>query len=106
MAGTGAERLGPGEVTAAEISVLSRDGGAAHPCEHVTVTERHHPLDEVLDRLWRAGLEPVAMRGQHRGGRLDLDAGEDNHHKLVIVARRPAGLSAWTRAHGMEGRCC
>ena len=90
-------------MTAAQISVLGRAGGDAQLREQVTVTERHHPLDEVLDRLWRAGLEPVAMRGQHRGGRLDRDAGEDSHHKLVIVARRPAGLSAWT-ARARDGR--
>jgi SAM-dependent methyltransferase len=103
--GIGDEALEPGGVTAAEISVL-RPVDGVYGREQVTVTERHHPLDEVLDRLWRAGLEPAAIRGQHRGGRLEAGASEDVHHKLVIVARRPAGLSAWARAHGIEGRCC
>jgi SAM-dependent methyltransferase len=104
--GTGDPGLAPGGVTAAEISVLRPGEGGAYLREQVTVRERHHALDEVRERLWRAGLEPVAVRGQHRGGRLDESADEDAHHKLVIVARRPAGLSAWTRAHGIEGRCC
>jgi SAM-dependent methyltransferase len=104
--GSGDAKLEPGGVTAAEISVLRPAPDGAYLREQVTVRERHHPLDEVLDRLWRAGLEPVAIRGQHRGGVLEQDADEATHHKLVIVARRPAGLSAWAVAHGMEGRCC
>lgn len=83
----------------------SGTGGRNYLRDQVTVRERHHPLDEVLERLWRAGLEPAALRGQHRGGLLDESAAEDVHHKLVVVARRPAGLSAWAHAHGMEGRC-
>jgi ubiquinone/menaquinone biosynthesis C-methylase UbiE len=104
--GTGDAALAPGAVTQAEISVLRQADGGAYLRERLTVRERHHPLDEVLDRLWRAGLEPVAIRGQHRGGRLDEDTAEATHHKLVIVARRPAGLSAWAGVHGFEGGCC
>jgi SAM-dependent methyltransferase len=104
--GTGDPELPPGGETAAEISVLRRGEDGAYLRDQVTVRERHHPLDEVLERLWRAGLEPAALRGQHRGGRLGESGSEDAHHKLVVVARRPAGLSAWAHAHGMEGRCC
>jgi SAM-dependent methyltransferase len=105
--GAGPSSLGSGQITSAEISILDRRAGGAVATEEVVVVrERHHPLDEVHDRLWRAGLEAVAVRGQHRGAVLDERADEAVHHKLVIVARRPAGLSAWTRAHGLEGGCC
>ena len=81
----------PGGVTHAEISVLRPSAAAPTCASSVDVGERHHPMDEVLDRLWRAGLEPVAIHGQHRGGRLEPLTGEHRHHKLVFLATRPEG---------------
>jgi SAM-dependent methyltransferase len=97
--GRGPSDLPPGGVTSASISVVSAGGE-----DEVTVLERHHPLAEIREALWRAGMEPVAIRGQHRGARLDASADETVHHKLVIAARRPVGLVTWLRAHGGEGR--
>jgi SAM-dependent methyltransferase len=102
--GAGSAGLEAGDTTSAEISVVDRRAGG-EPAAVVVVRERHHPLAEIHDQLWRAGLEAVAVRGQHRGARLDEEADEAVHHKLVVVARRPAGLTAWTRAHGIEGGC-
>jgi SAM-dependent methyltransferase len=103
--GIGDPALEAGGITAAEISVLRRGEGEAYLREQLTVSERHHPLDDVLDRVWRAGLELVTVHGQHRGAVIEPGGSEELHHKLVIVARRPAGLSAWARAHGVEGGC-
>ena len=98
--GLGDPRLAPAALTHAEVTVL-RPG---EPADRVTVTERHHPLDAVLQSLWLTGLEPALVRGQHRGGRIGSEApDEERHHKMVIFARRPVGLSTWHRAHGMEG---
>jgi SAM-dependent methyltransferase len=102
--GTGPADLETGGVTAAEIDVFSArdDGSYAHA--HATIRERHHPLGRVLAALRRAGLEPVAVHGQQRGARLRADADEVRDHKLVLVARRPAGLADWARAHDHERR--
>ena len=97
--GLGDPQLAPGGVTSAEIALADGD--------RVTITERHHPLDEVLQALWLTGLEAVASRGQHRGARLSDEAPDEAaHHKLVIAARRPVGISTWARAHGLEGGVC
>ena len=61
----------------------------------------------MLQALWLTGLEAAEVRGQHRGARLADGAPDEHvHHKLVIAARRPVGLSTWARAHGMEGGGC
>jgi SAM-dependent methyltransferase len=49
---------------------------------------RHYPLAEIRGLLRAAGLEPLAIRGQRRGGHLVAEPDEGRHHKLVVVAAR------------------
>ncbi len=102
--GMGDPRLAPGGVADAELTVFELGEHRSEEVERMLISERHHPLDEVLQALWIEGLEPVRVMGQHRGVRLDGEPPDESvHHKFVIVARRPVGLSTWARAHGMEG---
>jgi SAM-dependent methyltransferase len=52
---------------------------------------RHYPLTEMRELLAGAGLKPVAVRGQWRGGRLAAEPDEGRHHKLVVVATHTRG---------------
>jgi SAM-dependent methyltransferase len=102
--GLGDPELAPGGVTRAELTVFELGEGRSEEVQRLPIAERHHPLDEVLQVLWTCGLEPVRVLGQHRGARLDGEPPDEAvHHKLVVVARRPVGISTWARAHGMEG---
>jgi SAM-dependent methyltransferase len=51
-------------------------------------TSVHHPLEHVGRALERAGLETVAVLGQHDDGRRDAGVAEDSHLKALYVARR------------------
>jgi SAM-dependent methyltransferase len=105
--GLGDPQLPAGGITRAELTVFELGAGRSEELERVAIAERHHPLEEVLQTLWHLGLEPAAVRGQHRGGHIGGEPpDESSHHKFVIVARRPVGISTWTRAHGMEGGGC
>lgn len=98
--GLGDPELAPAGLTQAEVTVLEPGEDA----DRITITERHHPLDAVLHSLWLTGLEPALVCGQHRGGRIAAGTPDEGvHHKVIIFARRPVGLSTWHRAHGMEG---
>ena len=102
--GLGDPALPPGGVTRAELTVFELGEGRSEQVERLAIVERHHPLEEVLQTLWTCGLEPARVLGQHRGARLDGEPPDESvHHKFVVIARRPVGLSAWARAHGMEG---
>jgi SAM-dependent methyltransferase len=89
--GTGSPLLAAAAATQAELSVLRHGEDGRFERDRVVVEERHHPLDEVQAALTRCGLELAALRGQQRGGHLEPFAGEDRHHKLVFIARRPQG---------------
>lgn len=54
-------------------------------CRH---RHRHYPLDQIVELVAAAGLEPVATRGQLPGARLEPEADEERHPKVVFVVRR------------------
>jgi SAM-dependent methyltransferase len=59
--------------------------------------QRHHPRALLEGAIRAAGLEPAAVRGQVRGGRLQPLADELVHPKLVYLARKPKlGGGAWS----------
>jgi SAM-dependent methyltransferase len=72
--------FGAGEVALADVTI----GGDAS-CTHV---QRHHPRDEVMAALERAGLARVRVNGQHPTGAVDDDADELVHMKTVYIATR------------------
>jgi SAM-dependent methyltransferase len=102
--GLGDPALPPGGITRAELTVFELGEDRSEQVERLAIAERHHPLQDVLQAVWACGLEPARLLGQHRGARLDGEPPDEAvHHKLVVVARRPVGLTTWARAHGMEG---
>lgn len=82
--GLGDPDLPPGGLTSAKVTVLTGPEGTVTSAVH---HQRNHPIDEVRALLDAAGLELVALRGQHQGAVLDTRATEE-HHKLVFLARR------------------
>ncbi len=88
--GTGSPELEPGGRTQATVETFSAQGALwrRSTSEH---RQRNHPLGEVLDALADAGLEAVALRGQHRGAVLEAHVDELVHTKVVIVARTRKG---------------
>lgn len=105
--GLGDPALRPGGIARAELTVFALAEGRSEQVERLAIAERHHPLDEVLQALWTCGLEPARVLGQHRGARLGGEPPDEAvHHKIVVAARRPVGLSTWAHAHGAEGGVC
>lgn len=84
--GTGSADLEPGEVTQATVDTFSALGASwsRTSAEH---RQRNHPLAELLEALADAGLEAVAVRGQHPGAVLEAHVDELAHTKIVVVAR-------------------
>jgi hypothetical protein len=56
--------------------------------------QRNHPLAELLDLLADAGLEPVAVRGQHPGAVLEPHLDDLAHSKIVVLSRARKEVSA------------
>ena len=52
--------------------------------------QRHHTREDVERAVDAAGLDLADVRGQSPGARLDLDADEERHSKVVYVARKPS----------------
>jgi SAM-dependent methyltransferase len=77
----------PGEPGSAKISIFERAGGAWR-----RLASRHDQrwwsLDEVERACAAGGLTLEAVRGQLPGARLQADADESAHTKLVYLARR------------------
>lgn len=83
--GLGDPSVEPGGLSAAVVEVVEPGGGATHADVHV---QRHHPPGLVERLLAGAGLEPLAVVGQHQSGAQDPVADEDVHTKAVYLARR------------------
>jgi uncharacterized membrane protein len=64
-----------------------RDDGLweRHSSHHI---QRHHTRQAVHRAMARAGLDCQAVAGQLAGAKLEFDADEDRHIKLVYFARR------------------
>jgi SAM-dependent methyltransferase len=71
----------------ATIDIFAResDSWVREMSSHV---QRHHPISVVEAVLRRAGLDLVACHGQLAGGRLEPDPDEQQHPKVLYLARR------------------
>lgn len=85
--GEASPALRPGEGASATVEILAQraDGlWERHTMRHV---QRHHPRQAIQSALNRAGLDCVAVYGQHRGAILEDQADEETHIKLVYLAK-------------------
>jgi SAM-dependent methyltransferase len=80
---------GAAGVHAFDLHILTPAGSGLY--EHDVSSHRHfhHTHAEVDDALARAGLEPLAVLGQHDDGCRDPHFDEDAHTKRIYLARRP-----------------
>jgi SAM-dependent methyltransferase len=88
--GEGTPTFEPGATAVATVEIFTeRDDGLweRRSSRHV---QRHHPPAEVRSALARAGLECCAVAGQLSGARLEREADDERHVKLVYFARRAA----------------
>lgn len=83
------DEVPPGAVLSATIEVCE-DGRPDRPIAVSRHVQRHHTVAAVRAACAIAGLEPVAVWGQHTGVRLEQPGDDDVHAKLVwLVRRRP-----------------
>jgi SAM-dependent methyltransferase len=75
--------VAPRSLCEARLEISS--GSSTSVSRHV---QRHWPPEVIRERLERAGLECVAVRGQATGVILSDQADESVHTKVVFVARR------------------
>jgi SAM-dependent methyltransferase len=83
-------RIVPGQLYRATVEIAPRGNGDV-PIESVH-TQRHYPRDTIERLLRAAGLRPVTVFGQARGGRLLPEPDEELHTKLLYVAKRKEAL--------------
>jgi SAM-dependent methyltransferase len=83
----------PGGRAEVAMDVMSRRGDGLWRRDSASWGHWHYPLASIPRVAAAAGLEIVAIRGQHTGGRLEPDADEERHRKAVFLARlaRPEG---------------
>lgn len=85
--GEGSDALAPGELSAATIEIREcTDGRLVSANRQV---QRHHPRAAIASACRAAGLELAAVRGQLPGARIESDADELHHTKVLYVVRRP-----------------
>ena len=85
--GSESEAFAPGGRAHAVIDVFEPGpGGWRRSTSHHH--QRHWPAAAVADLARAAGRSVLAVRGQHRGARLELELDEDVHPKAVFVACR------------------
>ncbi len=72
----------------AQVEILRRPTGDRRT---TVLRERHHPLDEVRERLAAVGLTPVAVFGQQENVRLRPEADDLRHRKALFFAMRSGG---------------
>jgi ubiquinone/menaquinone biosynthesis C-methylase UbiE len=75
--------VAPRSLCGARLEISS--GSSTSVTRHV---QRHWPPQVIRERLERAGLECVAVRGQATGAVLSDDVDESVHTKVVFMARR------------------
>ncbi len=95
--GSGDAALPSGGRTQATLDTFSATGAlwSRTSAEH---HQRNHPLAELLDALADAGLEAVAVRGQHPGAVLEPHVDELSHTKIVVLARARKEETTWSAA--------
>jgi SAM-dependent methyltransferase len=81
--GEASPAVAPRSLCGARLEICA--GSSTSVTRHV---QRHWPPQIIRERLERAGLECVAVRGQATGVVLSDDADESVHTKVVFVARR------------------
>lgn len=89
--GQSSPELPRGGLAEARVEVVAKSSGERRAA---ILRERHHPLDEVHERLRAAGLTPVAAFGQQEGIRLQPDADELRHRKGLFFAMRRDAAAA------------
>jgi SAM-dependent methyltransferase len=77
----------PGGRAAVAMDVMSRRRDGLWRRTSASWGHWHYPLASIPGLAAAAGLELVAVRGQHTGGRLEADADEERHRKAVFLAR-------------------
>lgn len=85
--GLGTDDMKPGDQGSAQVDVLSSDGGL-YARTTTTLTERHHPLDELTAALSASGLEVDRCLGQSPGVLIEPEADDLRHSKALFVVRR------------------
>ena len=88
--GEAAADVGPGGLASAWIEVFEALGDGAWRRSRTRHLQRHHPRPDIESAVAGAGLELVAAHGQATGARIEPEADEERHSKVVYVARRPA----------------
>jgi hypothetical protein len=79
---------GPGALVSAWIEVFAEEGDGTWRRSRTRHIQRHHPRAEVERAVADAGLELAAVRGQANGARIEADADEELHPKVVYVVRK------------------
>jgi SAM-dependent methyltransferase len=79
----------PGGRAEVAMDVLSLRGDGLWGRASASWGHWHYPLAAIPAIARAAGLEVVAVRGQHAGGRLEPGADEERHSKAVFLARDP-----------------
>jgi Predicted methyltransferase (contains TPR repeat) len=90
LIGHAASDLPPGEPAPMTIEVFARGRDACwrrHTSRH---EQRHHPPGRVRAALEAAGLECLAVLGQHSDGTIESELDEARHTKAVFIARATA----------------
>jgi SAM-dependent methyltransferase len=80
----------PGRPAMATVEIFERDGIDGWSRRRSEHRQRWWGEPDVRRACEGAGLTLAAVRGQHQGARLDLEADEDVHNKIVYLARKPS----------------
>jgi SAM-dependent methyltransferase len=84
----------PGGRAEVAMDVMSRRSDGLWRRASASWGHWHYPLASIPGIASAAGLEIVAVRGQHTGGRLEPGADEERHAKAVFLARHPRSEGA------------
>ncbi len=77
----------PGGRAEVAMDVMSRCGDGLWRRASASWGHWHYPLDEIPGIVADAGLEVLAVRGQHPGGRLEPGPDEERHAKALFLVR-------------------
>jgi SAM-dependent methyltransferase len=89
--GAPARLYAPGGRAEVAMDVLSRRADGLWRRTSASWGHWHYPLASIPGLAAAAGLDIVAARGQHTGGRLEPRADEERHSKAVFLLRAARG---------------